>query len=155
MIRHMSKVKPSRKPVPPTVRYPRRVRTLLVSVWFSLRERASVKSGRRCVLTVMVVEPHMAARAGIVWPSNQVKPSQRSMPPTVLHWTGPGYVALVLSPGRAFRASRFDCWYGMCEAVAVISMVVVYAHLMGYRYAQESECCKGKQQTGLCGGKQL
>ena len=50
-------LKPSQKSVPPTVRYPRRVRTLLMSVWFKLRERTSVKSGRRCVLTVMVVEP--------------------------------------------------------------------------------------------------
>ena len=97
----------------------------------------------------------MAARGGMVWLLNQAKPSQKSVPPTVLHWTGPRYVALVLSPGGAFRTSRFDCWYGMCKAVAVISMVAVYALLMGYRHAQESECCKGKQQTGLCGGKQL
>ena len=97
----------------------------------------------------------MAARGGMVWLLNRAKPSQKSVPPTVLHWTGPRCVALVLSPGRAFRTSRFDCWYGMCEAAAVISMVVVYALLMGYRHAQESECCKGKQLTGLCGGKQL
>ena len=38
---------------------------------------------------------------------------------------------------------------------AVISMVELNALLMGYRHAQESECYKGKQQTGLCGGKQL
>ena len=47
----------SYKSVPPTVRYPRRVPTLLVSVWFRLRERTSVKSARRCGVTVMVVEP--------------------------------------------------------------------------------------------------
>ena len=112
--------KPSQKPVLLMIRYPRRVPTLLVSVWFRLRERASVKSGRRCVLTVMVVEPTW--RPAQVWwvrHANQVKPSQKSVPPTVLHWTGPRCVALVLSPGGAFRTSRFDCWYGMWEAVAV------------------------------------
>ena len=39
--------------------------------------------------------------------------------------------------------------------VAVICMVVLYAILKGYRHAQESEWCKDKQQTGVCGGKQL
>ena len=77
------------------------------------------------------------------------------MPPKVRYWTGPRCVALVLSPGGAFRTRSFDCWYGMCGSFAVISMVELNALLMGYRHAQESECYKGKQQTGLCGGKQL
>ena len=97
----------------------------------------------------------MAARAGMVRRTNQVKPSQKSVPPKVRYWTGPRCVALVLSPGGAFRTRKIDCWYGMCESFAVISMVELNALLMGYRHAQESECCKGKQQTGLCGGKQL
>ena len=86
----------------------------------------------------------MAARGGMVWLSNQAKPSQKSVPPTVLHWTGPRCVALVLSPGGAFRTRKIDCWYGMCESFAVISMVELNALLMGYRHAQESECYKGK-----------
>ena len=97
----------------------------------------------------------MAARAGMVRHTNQVKPSQKSVPPKVRYWTGPRCVALVLSPGGAFRTRRFDCWYGMCGSFAVISMVELNALLMGYRHAQESECYKGKQQTGLGGGKQL
>ena len=37
-----NQVKTSQKPVPPAVRYPRHVRTLLMSVWFRLRERELV-----------------------------------------------------------------------------------------------------------------
>ena len=102
----------------------------------------------------MVVEPTLRP-AGMVRRTNQVIPIQKSVLLTVLHWSGPRCVALVLSPGGAFRTRRIDCWYGMCESFAVISMVELNALLMGYRHAQESECCKGKQRTGLCGGKQL
>ena len=59
MVWFLNQVKPSHKSVPPTVRYPRVVPTLLVFMWFILgeRERVSVKNCRRCGVTVMVVEP--------------------------------------------------------------------------------------------------
>ena len=98
----------------------------------------------------------MAAHAGMVRRTIQVKPSQKSVLPKVLHWTGQRCVALVLFLAELFgHVDLIGCWYGMCGSFAVISMVQLNALLMGYRHAQESECYKGKQQTGLCGGKQL
>ena len=75
MVRLSNQVKPSHKSVPPTVRYLMRVPTLLVSVWFRLRERTSVKSGRRCGVTVMVIEPPCGPRMyGMAFEPGKTKP---------------------------------------------------------------------------------
>ena len=62
MVRHTNQVKPSHKSVPPTVRYPRRVPTLLVSVWFRLRERTILKAPEGVVSPSWWLRPHGGPR---------------------------------------------------------------------------------------------
>jgi hypothetical protein len=70
-----NQVKPGQKSVPPPSRYPRLVRTLLMSVWFCLRERTSMKSGGRCGVTVMVIEPPCGPRMyGMAFEPGKTKP---------------------------------------------------------------------------------
>ena len=82
----------------------------------------------------------------------KTKPETGAADGTSLDWP---QVRCACAPAELF--GQVDLIVGMAcgKQLLYISMVVVYALLMGYRHAQESECCKGKQQTGLCGGKQL